>query len=183
MEPFISYQHLLVGVAAVILHSAVYQAAPVVRRQAVCPVSAPSAVNPQYPLPEWQIPGDCSFSVMETNNTLCLWCKQQTVTTVLSNATYCCPAFRYCTEENRQGLQCDGFWDTSNEFQRLADYQEEFQANLINIAETTKYHFEEISTLATVVTELPGILAELNKTTETVSMFLNILDNATFARQ
>ena len=54
---------------------------------------------------------------------------------------------------------------------------------MINIAETTKYHFEEISTLATVVTELPGILAELNKTTETVSMFLDILDNATFARQ
>lgn len=185
MEPFIFYQQLLVGVAAVILHSAVCQAAPVVRREAVCPVSAPSAVNPQYLIPDWQIPGDCSFSVMETSTTHCLWCEQQTVTTVLSNATYCCPAFRYCTEENQQGIQCDGFWDTSEEFQKLADYQDAFQANLINISETTKYHFEEISALATVVTELPGILAKLNKTTETVSMLLNILDkiNATSARQ
>lgn len=169
------YLQILAGVGAIILHASVYQASPIVRREAACRFNTPSAVHHQGAMPNWQIPGDCEIFVMETQTTWCLWCDQLSLTTVLSNATYCCPAYRNCAEENLQKIQCDGFWNTSKEFQKLANDRQMFQANLVDIAKTAKHHFDEITAIANVTTELPEVLAELNKTTENISMLLDIL--------
>ena len=169
------YLQLLVGIGAITLHARFCQASPIVRREAACRVNTPATVDHQGSMPNWQIPGDCAIFIMETQTTQCLWCKELSLTTVLSNATYCCSAYRDCPEENWQEIQCDGFWDTSKEFEKLAYDRQMFQANLMNIAETAKRHFDEITAIATVTTELPEILAELNKTTENVSMLVDIL--------
>ena len=172
METFALYLQVLTGI---ILHTSFCQASPIVRREAACHVNTPSAVDHPGSMPNWQIPGECAISIMETQTTHCLWCDELSFTTVLSNATYCCPAYRYCTEENQERIKCDGFWDTSIEFKTLADDQQTFQANLIDIAKDAKHHFDEITAIATVTTDLPQILAELNKTTENFSMILEVL--------
>lgn len=178
MEPITLYRQLLAGIGAlIILHSIFCQASPIpVRREVACLVNAPSAIVPQDSMPNWQIPGDCLFSIMETQTTQYMWCDQP-VTTVLSSATYCCPAYRHCTEEYQERIQCNGFWDTSREFQKLADDLQMLQANLLNIGETAKQNVDEVpAIIATAITKLPGCLAELNKTVENISMSLDILD-------
>ena len=73
-------------------------------------------------------------------------------------------------------IQCNGFWDTSQEFQKFANDLQMFQANFMNIGETTKQKFAEISAIECFITELPGLLVKLNKTLENISMSLDVLD-------
>lgn len=176
MESVTAYRQLLAGIGAILLHSIFCQASPIaVRREVACLGDVPGAVVPRDSMPNWQNPGDCLFSTTETQTSQCLWCEHPVIT-VISNATFCCAAYRHCAEEDPQRIKCDGFVDASKEFQELAVDLQMFQTDLSNAHEITKLNLEEISAIASAITELPRLVAILNSTVENVWKSLDLLN-------
>lgn len=180
MESVAAYRQLLAGLGVILLYSIFCQASPIaVRRDVACLDDVPSAVVPRDSMPNWQNPGDCLFSTMETQTSQCLLYCEHPVISVISNATYCCAAYRQCAEEDPQRIECDGFVDKSKEFQELALDLQMFQNDLSNAREITKLNLEEISAIASAITELPGLVAILNSTVENVWKSLDQLNQTT----
>ena len=182
MESITVYRNLLAGIAAaVFLHTIFCQASPVVvRREVACFGEVPTAVIPRDSVPNWQNPGDCFFAVTETQTAQCLWCEHPVVT-VISNSTYCCAAYRHCAKEDPPMITCDGFVDTSKDYQELAVDLQVFQKNLSKTQEAAELNIEEVSAIVSALTELPALVAILNETVENVWMSLDNLTGNTTA--
>ena len=78
-------------------------------------------------------------------------------------------------------ITCDGFVDTSKDYQELAVDLQVFQKNLSKTQEAAELNIEEVSAIVSALTELPALVAILNETVENVWMSLDNLTGNTTA--